>query len=47
MNPLATEIQQAISEIQESLDSGKSLNTEALQTLFLVSLAEEASRGES
>lgn len=47
MNPLATEIQDALKEIQKSLNEGRTLTEKEMQTLFLASLAEEATRGES
>lgn len=47
MNPLATEIQSALQEIQKTLNDGKTLSEKEMQVLFLASLAEEATRGES
>lgn len=47
MNPLAIEIQNALQEIQKSLDEGRTLSEKDMQTLFLASLAEEATRGEA
>ena len=41
MNSLAKEIQDALTQIQQSLGKGDLLTEEALQTLFLASLTEE------
>lgn len=46
MNPLATEIQEALKQIQESLAQGKTLKAEDMQLLFLTSLVAEVSSGE-
>lgn len=47
MNPLVNEIQSALNEIKTNLASGKNLDENAMQVLFLTSLLEEASNGES
>lgn len=44
---IVKEIQEALVEVQSTLDRGKSLSEKDLQLLFLVSLAEEANRGEN
>lgn len=46
MNPLATEIQKALEQVQESLAQGQTLKAQDLQLLFLTSLVAEVSRGE-
>ena len=44
---IVQEIQEALVQVQGTLDKGKSLSDRELQLLFLVSLAEEANRGEN
>lgn len=44
---IVKEIQEALVHVQSTLDKGKSLTDKELQLLFLVSLAEEANRGEN
>ncbi len=46
MNPLANEIQQALNDVQQKLNSNQTLDDKAMLTLFLTSLIEEANRGE-
>ncbi len=44
---IVKEIQEALVQVQSSLDQGKSLSESDMQLLFIVALAEEASRGQS
>lgn len=44
---IVNEIQEALVQVQSTLDKGKSLTDKELQLLFLVSLAQEANRGEN